>query len=160
MNENVLSCTQTTLGLNSPCEICRQPSQARPLSLKIFILSFIWREDTKTRSTDIKEQLQEDRSSTWFSLSETASKLKKANSCLLKMCFCLHSLVKYILKQRNLCGYLLSVWYYAFCTLNLHRQICLWVVFLLRYFETELCWSKAGRSSLFHQIISSRRFLP
>ena len=76
MNENVLSCTRTMLGLNSPCEIRKQPFQARPLSLKIFILPFMLRDDTKARSTDVKEQLQEDRSSTWFSLSEAVSKLR------------------------------------------------------------------------------------
>ena len=34
MTENVLCCTWTMLGLNSPCEIRRQPFKARPLSLK------------------------------------------------------------------------------------------------------------------------------
>ena len=85
MNEIFLSCTRSTLRLNSPCEIRRQPSQARPISLKIFIFSFMLREDTMAKSTNVKEKLQEDRSSMWFSLSETASKTKTSkNSYLLK----------------------------------------------------------------------------
>ena len=122
MNENILSCTRTTLGLNCPCEIYRQPLQARPLSLKFFISPSMLRKDTKARSMDIKEHLQEDLSSTWFRLPETTSKLKRKLLLVKKMWFRPHSWVEYILKQSNLSVYLLSVCYYAFCTLNLHYK--------------------------------------
>ena len=140
------------LGMNSPCEICRKHSQARPLSL-IFFHSPSCNERYEYQINRHQKQLQEDRSSRWFSLPDTMFKLKQANSCLIKKMHSRpHSWVKDILKQSNLCVYLLSLWYYAFCTLNLHWQICLWVVSLLRNFQTVLCQSKLADRPYFTRL--------
>ena len=88
MNENTFFCTRTKLGLNSPCEICRKCSKVRPLFSKIIILlpscyEKIWSPYQLTSKSSCTKTI----SSTWFSLSETVSKLKQANSCLLKNVF-------------------------------------------------------------------------
>ena len=156
MNEwmkNISFCTQTMLGLNSHCDICKQPSQDGRLCLKIFILPLhVTRRYKGYINGRQRAVFRKILRSTWFRLFETVSKLKQENSCLLKMHFRSYSWVEDILKQSDLCVYLLSLWYYAFCILNLHWHIFLWVVFPLKYFETDLCQSKDGRLSLFNLI--------
>ena len=110
MNENVLSCNQITLGLNSPCEIRRHPFKTRTLYFKISIPPSMLREDTKTGSIDVKEKLQEDHSSTLFSLSETASKIETSKLLLVKKCISILTRGIKISSNKSTCVFICSLW--------------------------------------------------
>ena len=154
--ENFHPKIRTTLGLNSPREIRRQPSRPGPYHRKFSFSSMFRRYEDKINGR--RKAAARRPSLNVIQISQDSA--KQTNSFLFKIYIRPYLWVKISSNKATCVFNLFAVRYYVFCTQICANKFAFELICVPLRYLLLICVDKAGRSPLLYQIKRSRRFLP